>query len=80
MVDNLAQTMEMYSKLYTAANLADELKEAQKYKKLIRLEKQIAKAKLLLIDELIYLTINRYKSELLLKVIADRAESLDERH
>ncbi|MCK9268424.1 MAG: ATP-binding protein, partial [Alkaliphilus sp.] len=39
-------------KFYTAANLANELIEAQEYKKLIRLEKQIIKAELLIIDEL----------------------------
>jgi len=61
-------------KFYTAANLANELIEAQEYKKLIRLEKQISKAELLVIDELSYLTFNRYQSELLFKVIADRAE------
>ena len=61
-------------KFYTAANLANELIEAQEYKKLIRLEKQISKAELLIIDELSYLTFNRYQSELLFKVIADRAE------
>jgi DNA replication protein DnaC len=38
------------------------------------LEKQIAKADLLIIDELSYLTFNRHQSELLFKVIADRAE------
>ena len=61
-------------KFYTAANLANELIEAQEYKKLIRLEKQISKAELLIIDELSYLTFNRHQSELLFKVIADRAE------
>jgi DNA replication protein DnaC len=61
-------------KFYTAANLANELIEAQEYKKLVRLEKQISKAELLIIDELSYLTFNRHQSELLFKVIADRAE------
>ena len=61
-------------KFYTAANLANELIEAQEYKKLMRLEKQISKAELLIIDELSYLTFNRHQSELLFKVIADRAE------
>lgn len=61
-------------KFCTAANLANELIEAQEYKKLIRLEKQISKAELLIIDELSYLTFNRHQSELLFKVIADRAE------
>lgn len=64
----------MNVKFYTAANLSNELIEAQDNHKLIRLEKQIAKADLLIIDELSYLTFNRHQSELLFKVIADRAE------
>jgi DNA replication protein DnaC len=48
--------------------------EAQEYKKLLKLEKQISKAELLIIDELSYLTFNRHQSELLFKVIADRSE------
>jgi len=61
-------------KFYTAANLSNELIEAQEYKKLLRLEKQLSKADLLIIDELSYLTFNRHQSELLFKVIADRSE------
>ena len=61
-------------KFYTAANLSNELIEAQEYKKLIRLEKKLAKVELLIIDELSYLTFNRHQSELLFKVIADRSE------
>ena len=64
----------MNVKFYTAANLSNELIEAQEYKKLLRLEKQVAKADLLIIDELSYLTFNRHQSELLFKVIADRSE------
>lgn len=64
----------MNVKFYTAANLSNELIEAQEYKKLTRIEKQISKADLLIIDELSYLTFNRHQSELLFKVIADRAE------
>lgn len=64
----------MNVKFFTAANLSNELIEAQDNHKLIRLEKQIAKADLLIIDELSYLTFNRHQSELLFKVIADRAE------
>lgn len=64
----------MNVKFFTAANLSNELIEAQEYKKLTRIEKQLAKADLLIIDELSYLTFNRYQSELLFKVIADRAE------
>ena len=61
-------------KFFTAANLSNELIEAQDNHKLIRLERQISKADLLIIDELSYLTFNRHQSELLFKVIADRAE------
>ncbi|ATW27737.1 IS21-like element helper ATPase IstB [Candidatus Formimonas warabiya] len=64
----------MNVKFYTAANLSNELIEAQEYKKLIKIEKQLSKTELLIIDELSYLTFNRHQSELLFKVIADRAE------
>lgn len=64
----------MNVKFYTAANLSNELIEAQEYKKLMKIEKQISKTDLLIIDELSYLTFNRHQSELLFKVIADRAE------
>lgn len=64
----------MNVKFYTAANLSNELIEAQDNHRLMRLEKQIAKADLLIIDELSYLTFNRHQSELLFKVVADRAE------
>jgi DNA replication protein DnaC len=64
----------MNVKFYTAANLSNELIEAQEYKKLLKLERQISKAELLIIDELSYLTFNRHQSELLFKVIADRSE------
>ena len=64
----------MNVKFYTAANLSNELIEAQEYKKLLKIEKQLAKTDLLIIDELSYLTFNRHQSELLFKVIADRAE------
>jgi DNA replication protein DnaC len=61
-------------KFYTAANLSNELIEATEYKRLIKLEKQLAKVDLLIIDEASYITFNRHQSELLFKVIADRAE------
>lgn len=61
-------------KFYTAANLSNELIEAMEYKSLLKLEKQLAKADLLIIDEMSYLTFNRHQSELLFKVVADRAE------
>lgn len=64
----------MNVKFFTAANLSNELIEAQDNHKLIKLERQISKADVLIIDELSYLTFNRHQSELLFKVIADRAE------
>lgn len=64
----------MNVRFYTAANLSNELIEAQDNHKLIRFEKQITKADLLIIDELSYITFNRHQSELLFKVVADRAE------
>lgn len=64
----------MNVKFYTAANLSNELIEARDNHKLVRLEKQISKADLLIIDELSYLTFNRHQSELLFKAVADRSE------
>lgn len=61
-------------KFYTAANLSNELIEAMEYKRLLKFEKQLAKTDLLIIDEMSYLTFNRHQSELLFKVVADRAE------
>lgn len=61
-------------KFFTAANLSNELIEAQDNHRLMKLEKQIARADLLIIDELSYLTFNRHQSELLFKVVADRSE------
>lgn len=64
----------MKVRFFTAANLANSLIEAQDNKNLIRLEKQLEKADMLIIDELSYLTFNLHQSELLFKVISDRAE------
>lgn len=64
----------MNVKFYTAANLSNELIEAMEYKRLLKFEKQLAKIDLLIIDEASYITFNRHQSELLFKVIADRAE------
>ena len=58
----------------TAANLATTLVEAKDHKELQKLEKQLQKAELLIIDELSYLSFNRHQSELFFKVISDRAE------
>ena len=64
----------MKVRFFTAANLANSLIEAQDDRSLMKLEKQLEKADLLIIDELSYLTFNLHQSELLFKVISDRAE------
>jgi DNA replication protein DnaC len=61
-------------KFTTAATLATMLVEARETKELLKLERQLQKADLLIIDELSYLSFNRHQSELLFKVISDRAE------
>ena len=61
-------------KFITAATLATMLVEARETKELLKLERQLQKAELLIIDELSYLSFNRHQSELLFKIISDRAE------
>ncbi|MEN1762294.1 IS21-like element helper ATPase IstB, partial [Anoxynatronum sibiricum] len=61
-------------KFFTAATLATMLVEAKDQRELQKLEKQLKKVELLIIDELSYLSFNRHQSELLFKVISDRAE------
>ena len=57
-----------------AATLSTELCEAKDNYRLGELEKNLAKADLLILDELCYLSFNRHQSELLFKVISDRSE------
>lgn len=57
-----------------AATLSTELCEARDNYTLGRLERILAKADLLILDELSYLSFNRHQSELLFKVISDRSE------
>ena len=57
-----------------AATLSTELCEAKDSYHLGKLEKSLAKADLLILDELSYLSFNRHQSELLFKVISDRSE------
>lgn len=57
-----------------AASLSTELCEAKDNYTLGKLEHTLAAADLLILDELSYLTFNRYQSELLFKVISDRSE------
>ena len=56
------------------ATLSTELWEARDNYRLGKQERTLAKADLLILDELSYLSFNRYQSELLFKVISDRSE------
>lgn len=64
----------MNVRFYTAVGLATELMEAFQEGRLSRLERQLSKIDLLIIDELSYLTFNRHQSELLFQVISERSE------
>ena len=57
-----------------AATLSTELCEARDNYRLGKLERTLAKADPLILDELSYLSFNRHQSELLFKVISDRSE------
>ncbi len=57
-----------------AATLSTELCEAKDNYRLGKLERTLAKADLLILDELSYLSFNQHQSELLFKVISDRSE------
>ena len=57
-----------------AASLSTELLEARDNYSLGRLEKRIQRADLLILDEMGYVSFDRYQSELLFKIIADRSE------
>ncbi len=57
-----------------AAALSTQLAEAQDTYKLEKLQKSIARADLLILDELSYISFNRHQSELLFQVISDRSE------
>ncbi len=57
-----------------AATLSTDLCEARDNYHLGKLERTLAKADLLILDELSYLSFNRHQSELLFKVISDRSE------
>ena len=57
-----------------AASLSTELSEAKDNYALGKLEKRIQKVDLLIIGEMGYVSFDRFQSELLFKVIADRSE------
>ncbi len=61
-------------RFYTAATLANDLLEAKEQRTLSRLEKQLDKIQLLVLDELSYLTFSRPSAELLFQVISNRNE------
>ena len=57
-----------------AASLSTELSEAKDNYSLGKLEKRIQNVDLLIIDEMGYVSFDRFQSELLFKVIANRSE------
>lgn len=57
-----------------AATLSTELAEARENYVLQKLEKRIRQADLLILDELSYISFNRFQSELLFKVVSERSE------
>ncbi len=61
-------------RFYNAANLVNDLLEAKQEMRLSRLEKQLSKIQLLVLDELSYLTFNRPSAELLFQILSSRNE------
>lgn len=57
-----------------AGTLSTELTEARDAYQLGKIERQLDKTHLLILDELSYMSFNKYESELLFKVISDRSE------
>ncbi len=61
-------------RFYSAPVLASELVEAQESHVLTKLQKQLARIDLLILDDLSYLSFSKRQSELLFQVISDRSE------
>jgi len=61
-------------RFYTAAALVNDLLEAQEQRRLSRLERQLSKIQLLVLDELSYLTFSRPSAELLFQMLSSRNE------
>lgn len=57
-----------------AGTLATELTEARDAYQLGKIERQMEKTDLLILDKLSYMSFNKYESELLFKVISERSE------
>ena len=58
----------------TAASLVHELMEARDEKRLLRLQRQLAKVKLLIIDELGFVPLSKTGAELLFELVSQRYE------
>ena len=61
-------------RFYTAAQLVEELSEARESKRLSRLQAQLLKLDVLILDELSYLTFSKAQAELLFHILSDRNE------
>ncbi|WP_145102085.1 ATP-binding protein, partial [Sporomusa sp. KB1] len=61
-------------RFYTAAGLVNDLLEAQQNHTLSKLEQQLTKLNLLILDELSYLTFARSSAELLFQILSSRNE------
>lgn len=57
-----------------ASTLSTELTEARDSYQLGKIERQLARTDLLILDELSYLSFNKYESDLMFKVLSDRSE------
>ncbi len=61
-------------RFYSAPILASELVEAQENYSLLKLQRQLSKVDLLILDDLSYLSFSKQQSELLFRVISERSE------
>jgi DNA replication protein DnaC len=61
-------------RFFTAAGLATQLNEAQELKRLSRMQHQLSKVDLLILDELSYLSFNKNHAQLLFQAISERTE------
>jgi DNA replication protein DnaC len=61
-------------KFYTTANLITELIEAQEVRRLTKIENQLTKVDLLILDEMSYLTFTKPHAELLFHLLSNRNE------
>lgn len=61
-------------RFYSAPALASELVKAQEGHSLVKLQKQLSKVDLLILDDLSYLSFSKRQTELLFQVISDRSE------